>query len=71
MDEAYGFRTIFNRATILKRKQDDFCERTLSLADSYAKSGASLPTSTESLEFPDELELEAVVDILRGRVRVS
>ena len=48
----------YNDARILKEKQDTFCDKVN--ADKWDGLG----------EFPDDLKLEALVDVLRGRVKV-
>lgn len=62
MDEALNFRQLFDQARTLKAKQDDFCERALQ------DNGRSLE---DQVTFPDNLALEAVVDVLRGKVKVN
>ncbi|CEH13542.1 ALPHA-D-RIBOSE 1-METHYLPHOSPHONATE 5-TRIPHOSPHATE DIPHOSPHATASE [Ceraceosorus bombacis] len=59
MDEALGFRSLFQRAKQLKESQDSFCSR---LEQGEIQTAES---------FPDDLELEAVVDVLRGKVKVN
>ncbi|KAJ8473695.1 hypothetical protein ONZ45_g16206 [Pleurotus djamor] len=59
MDAAWQFRNAYNEAKKIKDKQDDFCAR----VDS-----GELPAE----EFPESpLEWEALVDVLRGRVKIS
>lgn len=58
MDEAWNFRREFERAAKLRRRQDDFCA---ALRDGK-------PTNEPS--FPVELELDSLVDVLRGRTKV-
>ncbi|WFC96558.1 hypothetical protein MBRA1_003219 [Malassezia brasiliensis] len=58
MDEAWNFRREFERAQKLLRRQDDFC-------DALYDSGAP-----EEPSFPSELELDSLVDVLRGRTKV-
>ncbi|CAE6344950.1 unnamed protein product, partial [Rhizoctonia solani] len=60
MDSIWEFRKAYNSAREVKQKQDDFCYR--------AGSGA-VDWSKES--FPDDLQFEALVDVLRGRVKVN
>ncbi|EJC98798.1 composite domain of metallo-dependent hydrolase [Fomitiporia mediterranea MF3/22] len=58
MDTAWQFRTVYDIAHKIKESQDNFCEKALAgKIDSDAK-------------FPGELQWEAAVDILRGKVRV-
>ncbi|KAF9012180.1 composite domain of metallo-dependent hydrolase [Hymenopellis radicata] len=58
MDTVWDFRTAYNTARILKEKQDVYCEK--ALAGQWTGLG----------EFPDDLAWEALVDVLRGRVKV-
>jgi imidazolonepropionase-like amidohydrolase len=62
MDEALNFRALFDKARTLKDKQDAFCDKAL------RDNGRSLQ---EDVIFPDDLALEAVVDVLRGKVKVN
>lgn len=61
MDEALAFRTLFTKAAKLRDDQDNMC-RTARRTQGY-----SYPASS----WPEDIELEAVVDILRGRVKVN
>ncbi|WFD00477.1 hypothetical protein MYAM1_003226 [Malassezia yamatoensis] len=58
MDEAWNFRREFERAQKLKRRQDDYC---------YALHQKQSP---QEASFPSELELDSLVDVLRGRTKV-
>ncbi|KAF8904152.1 hypothetical protein CPB85DRAFT_1225892 [Mucidula mucida] len=58
MDTVWDFRTAYNTARILKEKQDVYCDK--ALAGQWIGLG----------EFPDDLAWEALVDVLRGRVKV-
>ncbi len=62
MDLSNNFRTAFNSAKELKLKQDDFCAK---VKDAQSKG--------DVLEerFPDDLEWEALTDVLRGKVKVN
>lgn len=62
MDEALNFRQLFDQARTLKSKQDIFCEKAL------RDKGRTLQ---DQVTFPDDLALEAVVDVLRGKVKVN
>jgi hypothetical protein len=66
LDSIWQLRSSLSEATILKRKQDSFCERALQ-AHSNGKVMAS--SNGEVEQFPDDLKVEAFVDVLRGRVR--
>ncbi|CED83667.1 Metal-dependent hydrolase, composite domain [Phaffia rhodozyma] len=54
-DQGWNFRKAYNKATQIRAKQDAWC--------------AKGKLNTE--EFPDELEWEALVDVLRGKVKVN
>ena len=50
----------YNRAREIKNKQDDFC----------AKVEAGRFDEVKGTPFPEDLQWEALVDVLRGRVKV-
>lgn len=58
MDTVWAQRSIYNEARILRDKQDEYC----------AKVDAGVVVSEP---FPDDLRLEALVDVLRGKVKVQ
>ncbi|KAF9001214.1 hypothetical protein BDZ89DRAFT_1146986 [Hymenopellis radicata] len=58
IDTVWDFRTAYNTARILKEKQDVYREK--ALAGQWTGLG----------EFPDDLAWEALVDVLRARVKV-
>ncbi|EIW82933.1 composite domain of metallo-dependent hydrolase [Coniophora puteana RWD-64-598 SS2] len=58
MDNIWAFREAHNTARQLKEKQDAYCSK--ALAGQWQGLG----------EFPDDLQWEALVDVLRGRVKV-
>ncbi|KAI6000811.1 hypothetical protein EDD15DRAFT_2362285 [Pisolithus albus] len=59
MDTVWAYRTLYDKGRQLKEKQDDYCAKVLN------------GTATEELgPFPDDLQYEAVVDTLRGKVKV-
>ena len=59
MDNIWAFREIYDKARQIKEQQDAFCARVLD--DEW-----------EGLDaFPEELQYEALVDVLRGRVKVQ
>jgi hypothetical protein len=58
MDTIWAFRAIYNEARKVKEAQDDYCSK--AVAHDWAGLG----------RFPEALEYEALVDVLRGRVRV-
>ncbi|KAF7364300.1 Composite domain of metallo-dependent hydrolase [Mycena sanguinolenta] len=55
MDAAWGFRQVYNEARKLRDAQDAFC---------------AAPWDGRSA-FPEDLQWEALVDVLRGRVKLS
>ncbi|KAK7472814.1 hypothetical protein VKT23_000921 [Stygiomarasmius scandens] len=57
MDTIWAFRDAYNKANQLKKKQDEFC--------------AKLETGQVIDDFPDDLQWESLVDVLRGRVKVN
>ncbi|KAJ3516436.1 hypothetical protein NLJ89_g1119 [Agrocybe chaxingu] len=59
MDTIWEFRKAYNAAKQIKDKQDEYCARALS--NDWKDLG----------EFPDALQWEALVDVLRGRVKVN
>ncbi|KAJ6532729.1 carbohydrate esterase family 9 protein [Mycena vulgaris] len=59
MDTQWAFRQAYNTARILRDKQDAYCAK--ALAGQWAGLGA----------FPEDLQWEALVDVLRGRVKVQ
>ncbi|BGP37577.1 hypothetical protein JCM10449v2_001494 [Rhodotorula kratochvilovae] len=68
LDLAWNFRSNLDKARTLKQKQDRFCSRALAAA----KAGHALTDEKgEQEDFPDDLQLEALVDVLRGKVKVN
>ncbi|KAI0777456.1 carbohydrate esterase family 9 protein [Trametes elegans] len=59
MDTAWAFRQAYDKARQIKQSQDDFCAK--ATKGDWAGLG----------EFPDDLQWEALVDVLRGRVKVQ
>ncbi|KAH9898533.1 carbohydrate esterase family 9 protein [Cubamyces lactineus] len=59
MDTAWAFREAYEKARQIKQSQDEFCAR--------AVQGEWLGLG----EFPEDLQWEALVDVLRGRVKVQ
>ncbi|CAK5272816.1 unnamed protein product [Mycena citricolor] len=59
MDTQWAFRQAYNTARLVKEKQDAFC----------AKAEAGQWTGLG--EFPEDLQWEALVDVLRGRVKIQ
>ncbi|EST07165.1 Metal-dependent hydrolase, composite domain protein [Kalmanozyma brasiliensis GHG001] len=63
MDEAWDFRRTFAAARSLKLRQDAFCDS--------ARSPRFAPTTLDDATFPDDLEHEALVALLRGKVKLN
>ena len=59
MDTQWTFRNAYNEAKKVKGQQDAYCE--LALAGKWNHLG----------EFPEDLQWESLVDVLRGRVKVN
>jgi hypothetical protein len=57
MDSAWEFRKAYDEGSMLKESQDQFC----------AKAEAGLWSNLH--EFPEDLQWEALVDVLRGKVK--
>ncbi|KAK7470191.1 hypothetical protein VKT23_001629 [Stygiomarasmius scandens] len=64
MDTIWSFRKAYSTAQSIKRSQDDFCS--FALSNSWSSIGGSSATFPES-----PLEWEALVDVLRGRVKIQ
>ena len=60
MDEAWNFRSSFERAQKLRDQQDDFCIRL-----------DSQQLTINDARFPVDRELDLLVDVLRGRTKVQ
>ncbi|KAI0074160.1 carbohydrate esterase family 9 protein [Panus rudis PR-1116 ss-1] len=61
MDTIWGFREAYNKAREIKASQDQYCQNVLN---------GDWSTLTDSA-FPEDLQWEALVDVLRGRVKVQ
>ncbi|OCH88880.1 composite domain of metallo-dependent hydrolase [Obba rivulosa] len=61
MDDVWVWRQAYNKARELKNAQDAFCQKAV------AREWENLEGQT----FPEELQWEALVDILRGKVKVQ
>jgi hypothetical protein len=68
LDLSWNFRSNFDAARTLKQKQDKFCSRALAAQE---KVGYLMDNKGDVEDFPDDLKLEALVDVLRGKVKVS
>lgn len=60
MDAAWSFRSAYDEARKIKNAQDEFCRQ--------AEAGEW--DSLKGKEFPENLQWEILVDVLRGRVKV-
>lgn len=58
MDNIWAFRAIYDKARKIKEMQDSYCTRVLN--DAWDGLGS----------FPEDIQLEALIDVLRGRVKV-
>ncbi|KAF8632752.1 hypothetical protein AX15_001695 [Amanita polypyramis BW_CC] len=73
MDAAWNFRDAYNEARKIKNAQDEFCERAEAGEwqmieqdlTGHKRKGTNLPV------FPEDLQWESLVDVLRGKVKVS
>lgn len=61
MDALWAFRWAYNEARQVKQLQDDFC----------VKAEAGLWGELSDHRFPNSLQWEMLVDVLRGRVKVN
>ena len=61
MDNVWAFRQAYNKARELKTAQDAYC----------AKVEAGQFDEIAHTPFPHDLQWEALVDVLRGRVKVQ
>ncbi|EIN09191.1 hypothetical protein PUNSTDRAFT_134356 [Punctularia strigosozonata HHB-11173 SS5] len=61
MDSAWSYRAAYEEARKIKRAQDEYC----------ATAEAGLWSAIEGKEFPENLQWEMLVDVLRGRVKVN
>ncbi|KAI0690099.1 hypothetical protein BC835DRAFT_1281669 [Cytidiella melzeri] len=61
MDTAWAFRQAYDTARKIKDSQDEYCDKAIA-GDWRAIAGK---------EFPENLQWEALVDVLRGRVKVQ
>ncbi|KAJ8494882.1 hypothetical protein ONZ51_g2001 [Trametes cubensis] len=59
MDTAWAFREAYEKARQIKQSQDEYCAR--AVQGEWSGLG----------EFPEDLQWEALVDVLRGRVKVQ
>ncbi|KAJ7510407.1 hypothetical protein B0H11DRAFT_1187413 [Mycena galericulata] len=59
MDTIYAFRDAYHTASQIKKQQDDYCSK--ALANEWEGLG----------DFPENLQWEALVDVVRGRVKLN
>ena len=80
MDLSWNFRSSFDKARVIKENQDEWCEKALGSSASsrsswWGRSGDKkddgLALREELGKFPEELEWELLVDVLRGKVKVN
>ena len=62
MDAQWNFRNAYNEATKIKANQDAFCEK--------VEDDEGWTSICEQDKVPESLELESLVDVLRGKVKV-
>jgi hypothetical protein len=60
MDSAWNFRQAYDNARSIMRAQDEFC----------AKAEAGAWDELDTSAFPDDLQWESLVEVLRGKVKV-
>ena len=63
MDGQWDFRQAYDKARQIRDAQDAFCAR--------AVAGEWAALEAGGAEFPEELQWESLVDVLRGRVKVG
>jgi hypothetical protein len=63
MDSTWGFREAYNEARKVKESQDSFCSK--------VERGQWDDPDVKGKVFPESLKWEALVDVLRGRVKVN
>jgi hypothetical protein len=61
MDSIWAFRQAYNKAREIKSAQDFYCSR--AVRGEWKRLGNSV--------FPEDLQWEALVDVLRGRAKVN
>ncbi|KAF5323787.1 hypothetical protein D9619_012926 [Psilocybe cf. subviscida] len=69
MDGQWNFRHAYDTARILMLKQDKFCAKVAAGEWDALRSGDQ--DSDEDPEFPEDLQWESLVDVLRGKVKLS
>ncbi len=62
MDASWQFRSAYEKARQIKDSQDAFCAK--------VEAGVWDDPQVKGRNFPNDLQLEALVDVLRGRVKV-
>lgn len=75
MDSAWNFRHAYDEARKIKEKQDAFCDKLdkglWDQVDAFEFGSASGEGEGLRGAFPESLQWEALVDVLRGRVKVG
>ncbi|KAM6500145.1 hypothetical protein JOM56_003159 [Amanita muscaria] len=74
MDAAWNFRNAYNEALKIKSAQDQFCKHAEAGEWDIVESGAighKKHKHDKLPEFPESLQWESLVDVLRGRVKLS
>lgn len=67
MDTGWNFRQAYDEARKIKEAQDAYCSK----AEAGAWDEIGLGSETGAVvEFPESLQWEALVDVLRGKVKV-
>ncbi|KAH8915276.1 hypothetical protein BT69DRAFT_1356805 [Atractiella rhizophila] len=62
LDLAWNFRSAFEKARLIKESQDEYCSKAYAAAESK---------EVLKEKFPEDLQWEALVDLLRGRVKLN
>ncbi|KAF9460668.1 carbohydrate esterase family 9 protein [Collybia nuda] len=70
MDAAWNFRQAYDEARKIRDAQDAFCARVQESNSSWRKLLGLRAKEVEG-EFPENLQWESLVDVLRGRVKLS
>ncbi|KAF8630433.1 hypothetical protein AX17_005410 [Amanita inopinata Kibby_2008] len=73
MDTAWNFRDAYNKARKVKEAQDQFCEHVeAGRWDAIERDAMDHKKKDEDLAlFPEDLQWESLVDVLRGKVKLS
>ncbi|KAF5378365.1 hypothetical protein D9615_008768 [Tricholomella constricta] len=71
MDSAWNFRQAYESARKVKDAQDEFCSRVMEIKRRSWRSCSLHKSITSMGGFPENLQWESLVDVLRGRVKLS